>query len=48
MKGAAMNETTEAEFIVDRKEHERDYPVGPVTGWETIVFQLDDDPEPQW
>ncbi len=41
-----MNETDEAEFIIDRQDDEREYPVGQLTGWETIVFHLDDDPEP--
>jgi hypothetical protein len=47
-EGAAMDESIEAEFIIDQEDDTSDYPVGQLTGWELVVFELDDEPETPW
>ena len=39
-----MNDTIAAEFIVEREEGGRDRPL-QLTGWEDVVFELEDDHE---
>jgi hypothetical protein len=43
-----MNETSEADFIIEGQEDDREYPVAQLTGWEAIVFDLEDDGTQPW
>ena len=36
----------QAEFVQEIVDHERPHIAGCLTGWETIVFQLEEEPEP--
>ncbi len=43
-----MDEPIEADFIIEQEDESSDYPVGQLTGWELVVFELDDEPEMPW
>jgi hypothetical protein len=40
-----MRRTMQADFVQEIVEHDRLTITGCLTGWETIVFELDDEPE---
>lgn len=41
-----MNDSLEFDFIIESLAEDREYPIAQLTGWETIVFQLQEDEEP--
>jgi hypothetical protein len=38
-----MNDFHECEFVVDGGTEAREYPVAQVTGWEAVIFELQDE-----
>lgn len=38
-----MNDLHECEFVVDGGTEVREYPVAQVTGWETVIFEVQDE-----
>jgi hypothetical protein len=41
-----VKDSPEFDFIVESLAEEREYPNAQLTGWETIVFELQEDEEP--
>lgn len=40
-----MNEYADCEFVVENETNDREYPIPQLTGWETVVFRLQEEPE---
>lgn len=38
-----MNDFHECEFVVDGGTEAREYPVAQATGWETVIFEVQDE-----
>lgn len=47
-KGVTMNDTIQADFIIEDEENENEDRSAHLTGWEEIVFDLEDDDEMPW
>ena len=40
-----MNDFSEYEFVIENDIADREYPTLQITGWETVVFHLQDETE---